>query len=148
MHYKKIYIPGVPVIKQRHRVTKKGHVYDPNEDNETACISRAKLIEGSGGVFKGALEVEYTFVFPRPKSHYRTGKNSHLLRDDAPKFCDSVKKDIDNLEKFFADAFNCVHYLDDRQICIVARSVKRWAEDHECPHVWVTIRALEPDKEL
>lgn len=32
-----------------------------------------------------ALEVGMVFTFARPRSHYRTGRNAHLLRDGAPK---------------------------------------------------------------
>jgi Holliday junction resolvase RusA-like endonuclease len=32
----------------------------------------------------GPLVADMVFTFVRPRSHYRTGKNAHLLRDDAP----------------------------------------------------------------
>ncbi|GAA0969989.1 hypothetical protein GCM10009555_018120 [Acrocarpospora macrocephala] len=32
----------------------------------------------------GAVALDITFTFTRPKSHYRTGRNAHLLRDAAP----------------------------------------------------------------
>lgn len=31
-----------------------------------------------------AVVVDMVFTFARPQSHYRTGRNKHLLRDDAP----------------------------------------------------------------
>lgn len=34
--------------------------------------------------FDGPLVLEVTFYFARPKSHYRTGENAHLLRLNAP----------------------------------------------------------------
>ena len=34
--------------------------------------------------FVGAVRVSMVFYFDRPRSHYRTGKWSHVLRDDAP----------------------------------------------------------------
>ena len=33
---------------------------------------------------KGAISVTLEFYMPRPKSQYRTGKYSHLLKDNAP----------------------------------------------------------------
>ena len=33
---------------------------------------------------EGRSALQFTFYFQRPKSHYRTGKNSHLLRAGAP----------------------------------------------------------------
>jgi len=143
---KEIYIPGIPDVKMRPRATKKGHVYDPNAQAKEASIQKAILILGPSGPFTGALEVTYKFVFPRPNNHYRTGKNSHILRDDAPLFC-TVSKDLDNMEKFYADSFNSIHYLDDRQIVRHDRSEKRWAFADEVPHVRMVIDALEPEKE-
>jgi Holliday junction resolvase RusA-like endonuclease len=34
--------------------------------------------------FVGPVRVSMVFYFDRPKSHYRTGKNAGVLRDDAP----------------------------------------------------------------
>ena len=55
------------------------------------------------------------FYFNRPKSHFRTGKYTYLLRDDAPTQ-HTKKPDIDNLVKFVADSFNTHFYKDDSQI--------------------------------
>ena len=55
------------------------------------------------------------FYFNRPKSHYRTGKYSYLLRDDAPTH-HTKTPDVDNLAKFVADSFNTHFYKDDSQI--------------------------------
>ena len=143
---KLIYIPSLPVAKMRHRSTKRGHTYDQNADNHEACIQKAQ-ISGHHGIFRGALMVQYDFVFPRPKSHFGSGRNAKVLRSDAPKYCTN-KKDLDNMEKFYADSFNCIAYLDDSQICEVSRSQKRWALDGEIPHVQMNITALEPEKEV
>jgi len=32
----------------------------------------------------GPVRVDVAFILPRPKGHYRTGRNAHLLRDAAP----------------------------------------------------------------
>ena len=141
---KTIYIPGVPDSKMRPRATKNGHMYDPNAAKKEASIQKAQ-VTGYKGVFKGALRVNFDFVFPRPKSHYRTGKNAGTLRPDAPEYCCN-SKDFDNLEKFYCDSFNFIHYVDDRQI-VAASTFKTWAEFEKTPHVKMTIKALEPEKE-
>ena len=87
----------------------------------------------------GALEVNMTFAFKRPKSHYRTGKNSHLLKNSAPIFCTN-RKDLDNIFKFYADAMNKIIYEDDSQIirtCIH----KKWTK--EAPYVEIEIEDYE-----
>lgn len=136
---KSIYIPGVPDTKMRHRTTKKGHVYDPNAKNKEASIQKARLIAGDGEPYHGPIYVSFLFVFPRPKGHYGSGKNSKVLKTSSPEHCDQVSKDCDNMEKFYCDSFNCIHYPDDRQV-VKMESFKRYAERaEEMPHVLMNI---------
>jgi Holliday junction resolvase RusA-like endonuclease len=137
---KTIMIPGIPDVKMRPRFTKNGHSYDPNAQQKEASIQKAK-ISGSPEIFTGALEVNFRFVFPRPKNHFRTGKNAGLLKADVPVFCTN-NKDFDNLEKFYSDSFNCIAYADDRQI-VKSHSSKEWAGENEMPHVFISIMTLE-----
>ena len=51
----------------------------------------------------GPVRVVAIFKFPRPKSHYRTGRNAHLLRDDAPEYKSSAP-DVDKLSRSTFDA--------------------------------------------
>lgn len=138
---KTIYIPGIPDVKMRPRFSRKtGHAYDPNEQQKEASIQKAQVSGDVDEIYTGPLYAFYTFVFPRPKKHYRTGKLAHLLRDDAPEFFDTrdIAKDGDNMEKFYSDSFNYIHYKDDRQI-VKAEQFKRWALDGEMPHVEMKI---------
>jgi len=149
---KSIYIPGIPDSKMRPRTTKRGHVYDPNAQKKEASIQKA-VLTGDAEVYEGPLYVMFTFVFPRPKKHYRTGKKSHMLRDDAPLFWDTstVAKDGDNMEKFYCDSFNSIHYRDDRQI-VKAEHFKRWAFEPltggEIPHVEMEIYEVGKEVEI
>ena len=81
---------------------------------------------------------------PRPKSHYRTGKRSHVLKAKAPTF-HSVRPDIDNLVKFYMDLFNKGFYIDDSQICGLA-TIKVYSDDWEYnndhPRTEVTIEEI------
>lgn len=47
---------------------------------------RSDAVETRDGAepLDGPLVADMVFTFARPRSHYRTGKNAHLLRDDAP----------------------------------------------------------------
>jgi Holliday junction resolvase RusA-like endonuclease len=136
---KSIYIPGVPDTKMRHRTTKRGHVYDPNAANKEASIQKARLFVGDMTPYHGPLYVSFIFIFPRPKSHYGTGKNANVLKPHSPEYCDQVPKDVDNMEKFYCDSFNCIHYPDDKQI-IKSETFKRYASGRdEMPHVWMSI---------
>lgn len=137
---KRIYIPGIPDVKMRPRATKNGRMYDPNEQAKEASIQKAQ-ISGDQAVFTGALQVSFTFVFPRPKNHFGTGKNAGILKKAAPEYCCN-QKDLDNMEKFYADSFNCIAYEDDRQI-VRTSALKRWAVEEEMPGVLMEIKALE-----
>lgn len=66
------------------------------------------------------------FRYPRPKGHYRTGKNAHVLRDDAPAFKDTAP-DLDKLLRAVGDALTGVVISDDKLIVRVDAS-KVYAE--------------------
>lgn len=66
--------------------------------------------------YVGPVRVQAIFKFPRPKSHYRTGRNAHLLRDDAPEYKAS-KPDIEKLERSTFDALTDAGvWRDDAQV--------------------------------
>lgn len=68
----------------------------------------------------GPCEVSVLFIFKRPKAHYRTGKNAHLLRDDAPHFVTSVSKgDLDKILRSTFDAITAAGLWKDD--CLAAR---------------------------
>lgn len=77
----------------------------------------------------GPLQLTMCFFFPRPKSHYGTGKNSELLKASAPTY-HSQKPDIDNIVKSSLDAMNDVAYGDDKQV-VELSATKVWADLHQ-----------------
>jgi crossover junction endodeoxyribonuclease RusA len=67
----------------------------------------------------GPVWVRVDFYMPRPKSHYRTGANAHLLRDNAPMYV-AVKPDIDKCVRSTLDALGDMGaYGDDAQVAKV-----------------------------
>lgn len=64
----------------------------------------------------GPLVVEFCFTFARPKGHYRTGRNAHLLRDSAPPY-PAVMPDLSKLIRSTEDALTDAGvYTDDARI--------------------------------
>jgi len=59
--------------------------------------------------------MQLEFYIGRPKSHFGTGKNSHILKESSPLHKTS-RPDLDNYIKLVFDALNKVYYLDDSQI--------------------------------
>lgn len=79
--------------------------------------------------FDGPLLVDMVFTFLRPKSHYRTGRNAHLLRDDAPTRPKS-KPDLSKLARSTEDALTDAGvYRDDALIVEYGRLAKVWANE-------------------
>jgi len=78
--------------------------------------------------FNGAVEVLLNFRLPRPKSHYRTGRFAHVLRDDAPIWV-TTRPDVDKLARAILDALTGVGYCDDSQVASLAPT-KRYVDPY------------------
>lgn len=91
------------------------------EDNPATKPWRATVAWEAHALWQGRplidlpVEVDALFVFPRPKAHYRTGRNAHLLRDTAPAWC-ATKPDADKLARAIGDALTGVLLRDDNRI--------------------------------
>jgi Holliday junction resolvase RusA-like endonuclease len=102
-----------PVSLKRHRHRMKGGTYDPSKKDKEDFI---KMIDDMPTEkMTNPIKCNLNFYCKRPKSHYKTGKNSHLLKDTAPKY-NTNNKDLDNMVKFILDALNDKLYVDDCQI--------------------------------
>jgi len=78
----------------------------------------------------GPICMEIKFHMPRPKSHYRAGKRSYMLKDNSPVY-HTKTPDLSNLIKFVEDALQGVNgfYKDDSQI-VELRASKRYSQTH------------------
>lgn len=79
-----------------------------------------------GPLIDGPVHVTVTFAFVRPKAHYRTGRNAHLLRPDAPALM-STGPDLDKLQRAIGDALTGTVLRDDRQIAQWT-AIKAWGD--------------------
>jgi Holliday junction resolvase RusA-like endonuclease len=130
---------GEPKPQARHRHFTRGEFsgsYDPS----------AKLKETFAGILQAEAPkepisepmcLELTFYMARPHSHYRSGKNSDMLKDNAPEH-HSGRPDLDNLTKFVQDALNKIYYRDDALICQLV-ACKLYSER---PRTEITIKTL------
>lgn len=78
----KFTVVGDPSTLQRHRIAN-GRMYNPSQKEQKDFLANC-LAELPAQPFEGPLQMELYFFFGRPKSHYRTGKFSHILKPDAP----------------------------------------------------------------
>ena len=98
---------------------------NPNsKDWKTDVRHAAQEALGDLGMWCGPLAVRFEFFIARPKSHFRTGKNAHLLRDSAPTH-PTGKPDALKLARGVEDAMTAVIYQDDAQI-VEETILKRW----------------------
>lgn len=90
----------------------------------------------------GPLDIHVTFLLKRPASHFRTGKNAHLLRDAAPLW-PAKKPDIDKLLRSTLDALGEAGlWRDDAQVVRVV-AVKDYA-DSEPPGARIQVAPMPP----
>jgi len=112
----KIIIPGTPIPKHRPRFTKRSkHAYSDQADEcrQISYIVRSQIDIGS--IILAPVTVSMLFKFKRPRSHYRTGKYSNLLKASAPQE-HIVTPDATNLCKLYEDIFNGIVWKDDSQV--------------------------------
>lgn len=87
------------------------------------------------------IEVIATFVFPRPASHFGTGKNASRLRPSAPEH-KVTAPDLDKLTRACGDAIEEAGIVsNDAQIC-GWEVLKRYAETSETPGALLSIMRL------
>lgn len=91
----------------------------------------------------GPVRVQVTFMFARPKSHYRTGRNAGLLRDNAPALPTSrAIGDNDKLQRSTFDALVAAGAIADDSLIVDVLSAKRWALAGVFPGAAIEIKAL------
>lgn len=111
---------GEPKAQKRHRTVRRGSFnvnYDPSAVDKADLLavvqSNAPMVP-----YSEPLRVVVDFYFTRPKSHFKSGKNSHLLKDSAPLYHTSTP-DASNCLKMVEDALNKVYWRDDSILCEV-----------------------------
>lgn len=105
------------------------------DDNTKTKVWQHEVKAAASEVFKAdilrePIEVTMTFVVPRPKSHFRSGKNSSLLRDGMP-IAPPTRPDVLKLARAVEDALTGIIWHDDAQIVSEVLN-KRYGEPARC----------------
>jgi crossover junction endodeoxyribonuclease RusA len=133
------FVEGVPVAQPRVKaraIGKQARVYTPDTaDKWKAAVKASTRIKLK--VRQGRYSLFLNFCLPRPKAHYRTGKNSHLLRDAAPEH-HAQKPDVDNLAKAVIDAMVDSGRVDDDCYLTSLTVTKEWSD--AVPGVFIRFR--------
>ncbi len=138
-HRLSVFIEGTPKPKQRPRWSGK-FMYSPKTEWEKILTN---YFESCDDYYYNALQVSMIFYMPRPKKHYRTGKFSHVLKDDSP-YWHTNKPDRDNLEKAVLDCMTKGGILKDDCIVCTGSIEKKWANDKS--GVFIKIDEVQLDK--
>lgn len=85
----------------------------------------------------GPITIEIDFYLPRPKSHFRSGANAHLLRDKAPTR-PIAKPDLDKLVRSTCDALTSAGvWADDSRVVTIQAA--KWFADTQHVGARITI---------
>jgi len=112
-------------------------MYDPSsKDKKDIWLQIAKYKPKRP--LAGDIYLKTIFYMPYKKYMYRTGKYSHLLKDNYKDMIyHSYKPDLDNLAKMIADIIQPQMICDDSQICIL-QAEKKYGQ----PRTEVTIEEI------
>ena len=131
----KFTIPGEPKGKGRHRTTKNGLSYTPEDTVVYENLVKTVYYQQCGrSRFEDTaqLDIRITAYFPIPKSVSKKKRDAMLAHQIRP----IVKSDWDNIGKVVCDALNNIAYHDDKQV--VDGQVRKFYSDN--PRVVVTIQ--------
>ena len=126
-------ILGTPKPQPRVKAVRRGAhvgVYTPSSADEWRDTVKRGLNRHAGKNIEGAFAVKLSFFLKRPKAHFRTGRFSHILREDAPEY-HTYKVDVDNLSKLVLDVMTKIAYFKDDSQVTLLYVTKAWASDLE-----------------
>mgnify|MGYP000554286516 CR=1 FL=1 len=130
-----VFVHGTPKAQPRPRAAAfngRARVYDAGTAEGWKAAIQAQLERYAGKCIESPMVVKMTFYFPRPKSHFGTGRNAEKLKPKSPKF-HLQKPDADNLAKAVMDALSEKSgmglWKDDTQV-VSLTIFKEWAGSH------------------
>lgn len=126
-----IVVHGLPAPQGSKRHVGNGVMIESSKKvkpwRQDVVAAALEVIESYGWTWEtldGCLHVRMVFSFTRPKSHYRTGRNAHLLRADAPAQPQGTP-DLDKLARSTCDALTTAGaWKDDARVVEYDRLAK------------------------
>jgi Holliday junction resolvase RusA-like endonuclease len=129
-------IPGEPMSKQRHRTTKTGRTYTPEQTVNYENLIKYTYMSLENREFwdNETMQVTIIALFSIPKSFSKSRVKMCMGGAIAPS-----TKDCDNIAKIVCDGLNNIAYTDDKHICGL-NVVKIYTEDNSKVGVYVEIQ--------
>ena len=136
------FAPGQPAAQGSKTYLGKGRMIEGSKKLKpfrAVVTLTAREAMGNRPLMTGPVAVEVVFKFVRPKSHFGSGKNSDVLRDDAPdRPIGHNLGDVDKLQRSVLDAMTGAVFLDDSQVASI-EAHKVWADS---PGAWIQVEAV------
>lgn len=135
------FVPGIPIAQGSKRHVGRGIMVESSKHLKPWRLDVTALArEAHTGPPLEDATVDLIFVFPRPKAHYRTGRNAHLLRPQAPER-PIVKPDLDKLCRSVLDSLTAAQAIRDDSTVTGLTARKRYG-DLPGVHVHLATRRL------
>lgn len=127
----RVVIPGIPQQQGSKRHVGRGVMIETNKNLKSWRIDAIAAIQQAmrdqdWDMATGAVTVTADFWFPRPKSHYGTGKNADRLKDSAPRHKTSAP-DLDKLQRALGDALTQSGAIRDDSLIVAWIAGKPYA---------------------
>lgn len=145
-----LWVDGVPIPQGSKSVARAtGRTYDANpklrpwRKHVADTVAAWRLITQQQ-TYTVPVAANLAFVLPRPKGHWRTGRNAHLLRDSAPRH-PGVKPDLDKLVRAIFDALTTAQLWTDDALVCHATIAKRYPhiDGTEAPGVYISVWPID-----
>lgn len=104
------------------------------------AVAGAAIEVFGGPLLDEPLQMDTTFFFQRPKSHYGSGRNADKKKPSAPVF-HTKKPDTTKLIRSTEDALTGIIYRDD-SIIITQTNRKIYVEKDDRPGALITIKRI------
>ena len=145
-------VQGIPGAQGSKKLTRYGTMIEasqkvpPRRQDDRYAASRNYVAAPTAGPVSVSIE----FVFERPKSHFRTGKYSSMLRPDAPLFPTSKQLgDIDKLSRSTLDALSFSSggsiLEDDSQVVSLSADKRYSTCKTDSPGAHISVMPLDRD---
>lgn len=131
------FVAGIPQPQGSKRHVGKGRMIEMSKGLgpwREAIAWEAKRVAGSKK-FEGPIWGHFVFFFPRPKSHYGTGRNADVLKPSAPEY-HSSPPDVDKLVRAVGDALTMSGVIADDRKFVEILATKKYGT----PGVLISLR--------
>lgn len=141
-------VPGEPVPQggmTAFVVGGRARVAHKNPQNLGDYRARIAMAAKQAGAYElsGPIAATVTFVLPRPKAHFGSGRNAGVLKSRAPRWHSGSRPDIDKVLRALLDGITGVCCRDDGQIAMVSMAKLYTSELHPSPCTEVALTQLE-----